>query len=143
MVLFEVCAHPLASHARCRSAILLLDALVQSLSLTCIDASDQQASIFPAGQIASLPISEPSATTPACACESWHFSHPQPTGAQAWALSNRSVLDIRKDETRKMVWSTLQTLAAHTNREIEFGRGFFPLFTTEPFNVSCSPLSHS
>lgn len=141
MVLFEVCAHPLASHSRTRSAILLLDALIQSLSLTCIDASNRQASIFPENRIASLPISEPPKEGPphACACESWHFTLPKPMGAQAWALSKQSIVEIRKEECRKMVWLTLKTFAAHAGREVEFGRGYFPLFTTEPFNVSSLP----
>jgi hypothetical protein len=127
LAFFEICPHPLHSSTRCRSAILLVDALVQSLSLTCIDAGDQRTSIFPAGQVASLPLSDsskdPIISSCGCLALSTRRGHPM-------------VSEIRKEEIRRMVWAAHNAFTVYTSKEVEFNQNFLPLFLTNPFNVS-------
>jgi hypothetical protein len=142
LAFFEISAHPLQSAARCHSAILLVDALVQSLSLTCIDAGNQRASIFPAGQLASLPFSNPpkGSTSHPCNCQALCSS---PTKHVAEARYPRDVAEIRKEESRRLAWAALYTYTLFTAKEAELNQTFTPLFITEPFNVSESLLSDS
>jgi hypothetical protein len=142
LAFFEFCAHPLYSTTRCRSAILLVDALVQSLSLTCIDAGDHRATIFPAGEVPSLPLSASPHDVGCCprALSPLPVRPRDPTKLNKW-LQGLSVSEIRKEENRRMVWGAMQAFTAYLTAESEFSRGFLPLFTTEPFNVSFLALS--
>jgi hypothetical protein len=46
LALFEICAHPKYSLERSGSALVMLDSIIRSLSLTSIDANDQDTSVF-------------------------------------------------------------------------------------------------
>jgi hypothetical protein len=136
LAFFETCVHPLHSSTRCRSAILLVDALIQSLSLTHIGASDQRASIFPAGQLALLPLSDASSDPSAYPCNCDALSSLELPETQ-------TVAEIRREEARRMVWAAMMAHTVYTATEAEFHQGFLPLFITEPFNVRTHSLGDS
>jgi hypothetical protein len=48
LALFEVCAHPLHSTQRSTSAMIMLDSIIRSLSLTCLDMGNRTVSVFAA-----------------------------------------------------------------------------------------------
>ncbi|KAJ3566110.1 hypothetical protein NP233_g7198 [Leucocoprinus birnbaumii] len=51
LALFEVCAHPRHSTERCVSALVMLDSIIRSLSLTLVDADDPTATMFLPGTV--------------------------------------------------------------------------------------------
>ncbi|KAH6912789.1 hypothetical protein BKA70DRAFT_1097562 [Coprinopsis sp. MPI-PUGE-AT-0042] len=51
LAFFEVCAHPRHKGERSKSSLLLLDAIIRSLSLTFVDADDPDTSLFPPGSV--------------------------------------------------------------------------------------------
>lgn len=56
LTLFEVCAHPLHSTERCYSALVMLDSIIRSLSLTQADADDPHATTFLPGTVPVVPV---------------------------------------------------------------------------------------
>jgi hypothetical protein len=52
---FEVCAHPLHSTERSYSALVMLDSIIRSLSLTQTDADDPHTTIFLPGTVPVVP----------------------------------------------------------------------------------------
>ncbi|KAH9854700.1 hypothetical protein C2E23DRAFT_726239 [Lenzites betulinus] len=130
---FEICAHPLHSTARVRSSMGMLDALLRSMGLLAIDAEDPRASIFttsvPAVSGASLrPPRQPARGSPAgtgapCSCmaytlgQSWPMVREfaplwdmTPTWQSQWTES-----EIRKEECRRLVWSSVVMTAGHSS----------------------------
>ena len=134
----------------------LFDSFVQALSLTCIDAPDMQASIFPAGQIAKVPLSSAvaqrfgslgQAVSPArrsCACSMVSLKHTNPemlSKTPTWMFTpgwrrGWSLAEIRLEENRRMVWHAIQGFTGHMTRRAEQGLPFTPFFLTDPLNVS-------
>lgn len=55
LALFEVCAHPRHSSERCVSALVMLDSIIRSLSLTLVDADDPTATMFLPGTVPAVP----------------------------------------------------------------------------------------
>ncbi|KAF5338925.1 hypothetical protein D9611_008729 [Ephemerocybe angulata] len=51
LALFEVCAHQRHSSARSTSAMIMLDSIIRSLSLTTVDADDPSTTLFPSGTV--------------------------------------------------------------------------------------------
>ncbi|KAF9568802.1 hypothetical protein CPC08DRAFT_624611 [Agrocybe pediades] len=51
LALFEVCAHPRHTSYRSTSAMVMLDSIIRSLSLTHVDADDPNASLFSPGTV--------------------------------------------------------------------------------------------
>ncbi|KXN93397.1 Glucose transport transcription regulator RGT1 [Leucoagaricus sp. SymC.cos] len=58
LALFEVCAHPRHSSERCVSALVMLDSMIRSLSLTLVDADDPTATMFLPGTVPIVPRDE-------------------------------------------------------------------------------------
>ena len=53
--MFEIQAHPKSSSTRSRSAFLMLDSLIRSLSLTVLDVDDPRTSTFVPGTVPVVP----------------------------------------------------------------------------------------
>ncbi|KAG5645482.1 hypothetical protein DXG03_006027 [Asterophora parasitica] len=51
LALFEVCSHPLHSSERSNSSMVMLDSIIRSLHLTCVDAGDPKATTFTPGTV--------------------------------------------------------------------------------------------
>jgi hypothetical protein len=142
LVSFETCAHPLHSRSRVRSSILLLDALIQSLSLTHIDALDPQTSIFPAGRVAALPRTD-SLNTADCTCTSVCLKPTPVESVNASPLQHLmpgwplewTAAQVRRDECRRLVWYALQWITCYSAEAGDSGSDHTRLFLTNPFNV--------
>ncbi|KAF9454801.1 hypothetical protein P691DRAFT_716672 [Macrolepiota fuliginosa MF-IS2] len=63
LALFEVCAHPRHSSERCVSALVLLDSIIRSLSLTFLDADDPTTTLFPPRTVPVVPIKDQQKTS--------------------------------------------------------------------------------
>ncbi|KAI0822302.1 hypothetical protein BC628DRAFT_1327700 [Trametes gibbosa] len=128
---FEICAHPLHSTARVRSSMGMLDALLRSMGLLAIDAEDPRASIFttavPAVSGASLRQrrqEQASASVDApCSCMTFTLGHSWPMVreiAPLWDMTPRwqsqwTESEIRKEECRRLVWSSVVMTAGHSS----------------------------
>jgi hypothetical protein len=55
LAMFEICAHPRHSSERATSAMIVLDSIIRSMSLTLIDADDPKTSIFTPGAVPAVP----------------------------------------------------------------------------------------
>jgi hypothetical protein len=55
LAMFEICAHPRHSSERAASAMMVLDAIIRSMSLTLVDADDPKTSIFTPGAVPAVP----------------------------------------------------------------------------------------
>lgn len=152
---FELCAHPLQSKARIRSAMLVFDSLVKSFSLTCMDAADQRAMIFPAGEVAvvnmvDVPPTQALVHAPnaSCTCPSLCLppSNPRAAGKTPVWLTNPgwgdtwSVAEIQREQNRKLVWCALKAYTTFMAKEAETDEGYMSFFVADPFNVCLNHL---
>ncbi|KAI9058380.1 hypothetical protein FKP32DRAFT_1581766 [Trametes sanguinea] len=132
---FEICAHPLHSTARVRSSMGMLDSLLRSLGLLSIDAEDPRVSIFTSSVPAVMDVSprrlrQPSLedlssqpSSPACTCMSFTLGHTWPMVhefAPLWDMtptwqSQWTESEIRKEECRRLVWSSVMLTAGHSS----------------------------
>ncbi|KAI0670759.1 hypothetical protein C8Q78DRAFT_1069506 [Trametes maxima] len=124
---FEICAHPLHSTARVRSSMAILDSLLRTMGLLAMDAEDPRVSIFTSGVPA---VVEASARSPlvsekrvSCSCMSFTLGHSWPMVrefAPLWDMtptwqSQWTESDIRREECRRLVWSSVILTAGHTS----------------------------
>ncbi|OBZ65209.1 hypothetical protein A0H81_09502 [Grifola frondosa] len=130
---FEISPHLLQSGERTRSALGILDALVHSLRLTTLDADDTRMSIFPPRLVPTVAASSPalgdagepvelvrtelaawmrrSSYTLAHTCPEAVEYAPLMCGMPAW--TDVSEGEIRKEECRRLAWSSLMVAASH------------------------------
>lgn len=128
-----------------RSSILLLDALVQSLSLTHIDVLDPQTSIFPAGRVAALPSADsPDAADCTCALVSTLAGganiSPMQQMMPGWP-AEWTEAQIRQDECRRLVWYALEWVTCFSAEVGEWAPDHTRLFLANPFNVRFNKLA--
>ncbi|KAI0771263.1 hypothetical protein BD413DRAFT_476321 [Trametes elegans] len=128
---FEICAHPLHSTARVRSSMGMLDALLRTMGLLTIDAEDPRVSVFISGVPA---VTDPSARrlrqppqhpndAASCSCMAFTLGHTWPMVhefAPLWDMtptwqSEWTESEIRKEECRRLVWSSVMLTAGHSS----------------------------
>ncbi|KAI0372180.1 hypothetical protein BV20DRAFT_940530 [Pilatotrama ljubarskyi] len=150
---FEICAHPLHSTARVRSSMGMLDSLLRAMGLLLIDAEDPRASVFITGVPAvtnalARPLRQPSVQdvlNAPCSCMSFTLGHTWPMVrefAPLWDMtptwqSQWTESEIRKEECRRLVWSSVMLTAGHSsytaaNPEMEVQQ----LFLMDPRNYA-------
>ncbi|OBZ70894.1 hypothetical protein A0H81_09169 [Grifola frondosa] len=156
---FEISAHPLHNTERTRSALGMLDALVRSLGLTALDADDPRVSVFLPHLVPTVPASSPALgiqedqwnlsgpnSPQGCSCSSYTLVHACPEaveyaplmcGTSAW--TDVSEGEIRKEECRRLAWSSLMIAASHSSYTSS-DSAISPqmdLFIMDPANVAC------
>ncbi|KAH9922814.1 uncharacterized protein BXZ73DRAFT_91534 [Epithele typhae] len=131
LAFFEVCAHPLHSTARVRSSMGLLDSLIRSMKLMSLDAEDPRATAF-ASSVPAVPAEDHdrlAAGVPegrqgsGCHCARFTLGHTWPMVrefAPLWNMtptwqSSWTEADIRKEECRRLVWSSVGLTASHSS----------------------------
>ncbi|KAI0335882.1 hypothetical protein GY45DRAFT_1239777 [Cubamyces sp. BRFM 1775] len=128
---FEICAHPLHSTARVCSSMGMLDSLLRSMDLLSIDAEDPRVSIFTSSVPSVTDVSAPRlqqqtrslARSESCSCMSFTLGHTWPVVheyAPLWDMtptwqSQWSESEIRKEECRRLVWSSVMLTAGHSS----------------------------
>jgi len=148
---FEVCAHPRHSTQRVTSSMMMLDSLVRFMNLMTIDIEDARAirwpenapPIVPRHRRASPP---PSATTTPYVCN----CRDQTLGSQ-WPLAATTVpswvstpgwpcrlpeSEIQKEECRRLIWSSVQLLAAYNSYSVARGTQVVNFALCKASNVS-------
>jgi hypothetical protein len=126
---FEICAHPYHSSERARSAVVILDSLVHSMSLSSLDAHDPQATTFSPG---TPPIVSPQQhrhsisdfpTASECQCAEHSLGRVWPMARSitplwlstpAW-IEEATEAELRKDQCRRLVWSSVMLIAGYTS----------------------------
>ncbi|KAG9101620.1 hypothetical protein FS749_005158 [Ceratobasidium sp. UAMH 11750] len=147
LALFEVSAHPEHSTARSRSALVFLDNIIRLLGLTVLDVMDPAVKVFSPDQVPRLPLSPkksdnltPSAPYPltahsgptiptTCACHTLSIvcttTHAQMTpfwvSSPGWDPSWTEA-EIRREESRRLVWSSLTLAAGFTAHDAAFAK---------------------
>ena len=138
---FEISAHPEHSTSRVRSAMSMLDSLIRTMSLTSIDKDHPTVSTFARHSVPVVPsFSDPrvhrpwdlstplnSSQTPQsqehCNCAPFTLGHASPIAQQvtplwlttpAWKEDSTDA-EIRKEECRRVVWSSMMLAAAHSS----------------------------
>lgn len=146
LALFETCAHPYHSAERSSSSMVMLDSIIRSLALTTIDANDPDASVFSHRAVPVVPVATPSRVSrqEGCSCRSLtlgqvsrssHEHTPLWAATAAWN-PDWSYAEIRKEESRRLCWSSLQLAAGHTSHAAAFSAAPLDYFCIQPANVS-------
>lgn len=160
LAFFEVCAHPDYTGERCSSALVMLDTIIRTLSLTFVDMGDPASTRFSPRTVPSIMSALQSWATNSlvganadnihslyssqgCSCVSrslgqrWPAAHeytPLWLSSPAWD-SSWSEAEIRKEACRRLCWSTLVLTAGHTTYVTSANRPPSELFILEPANV--------
>ncbi|KAG9102780.1 hypothetical protein FRC06_001144 [Ceratobasidium sp. 370] len=146
LALFEVSAHPEHSTTRSRSALIFLDNIIRLLGLTVLDVMDPSVKVFSPDQVPRLPLSpkndslipsvqypltaHSASTVPAtCACHALSIActttHAQMTpfwiSSPGWDPTWTEA-EIRREESRRLVWSSLTLAAGFTAHDAAFAR---------------------
>ncbi|KAG8747602.1 hypothetical protein FRC10_000144 [Ceratobasidium sp. 414] len=147
LALFEVSAHPEHSTTRSRSALIFLDNIIRLLGLTVLDVMDPGVKVFSPDQVPRLPLSpkkgdgltpsvqypltaHSSSTVPAtCSCHALSIActatHAQMTpfwiSSPGWDPSWTEA-EIRREESRRLVWSSLTLAAGFTAHDAAFAK---------------------
>ncbi|CAE6516745.1 unnamed protein product [Rhizoctonia solani] len=165
LALFEVSAHPEHSTERSRSALMFLDGIIRLLGLTMLDVMDPQTAVFTADKVPTLALSQrrdapssagkllgapqapPPAGTSTCACHALSIActtaHGQLTpfwvSAPGWD-PNWNESEIRREESRRLVWSALTLAAGFTAHDAAFAKDPTELHIIDAANYTlCFP----
>ncbi|CAE7156896.1 unnamed protein product [Rhizoctonia solani] len=165
LALFEVSAHPEHSTVRSRSALIFLDSIIRLLGLTMLDQMDPQAAMFSADRVPTLPLSQPRGTpssagnllcapqappaegTSTCACHALSIACTTTHGQLTpfWVSSagwdpNWNEAEIRREESRRLVWSALTLAAGFTAHDAAFAKDPTELHIIDAANYNlCFP----
>ncbi|KAF8582821.1 hypothetical protein K439DRAFT_1350360 [Ramaria rubella] len=146
LALFEMCAHPYHSSQRSNSAMVMLDSIIRTLSLTTIDANESAVSVFSLHTVpvVLVPSSSRVSRQEGCSCRSLTLGHnsrssydhtPLWVATPAWN-PDWTVSEIRKEESRRLCWSSLQLAAGHTSHAAAFSAPPLDYFCIEPANYA-------
>ncbi|GJJ13286.1 hypothetical protein Clacol_007538 [Clathrus columnatus] len=146
LALFEMCAHPLHSAERVNSAMVILDSILRFLRLASIDEDDLQVSKFVAQNvpIVHVAVSSRIASKQGCCCASLTLGQNSPISHQLtplWVATaawnpDWTVAEIRKEESRRLCWSSLQIAAGHTAHAAAFRAPPLDYYCIQPSNYS-------
>lgn len=148
LALFEVSAHPNHSTERATSAMIMLDSIIRALALTAIDAADASASVFAPRVVPAIASHQTSALGEApqqgCSCQALSLGQNWPMASNftplwlhtaAWDQT-WSEAEIRKEESRRLCWSSLCLAAAHTSHSAAFSQAPLDFYLIQPSNYA-------
>ena len=145
LAMFEMCAHPYHSSERSSSSLVMLDSIIRSLALTSIDANEPSASVFSPRAVPVVPVPALARVSrqEGCSCRTLtlgHVSRSSHEHTPLWAATaawhpDWTYAEIRKEESRRLCWSTLQLAAGHTAHAAAFSTPPLDFFCIQPGNV--------
>ncbi|KAF5376310.1 hypothetical protein D9615_008498 [Tricholomella constricta] len=142
LALFETSAHPNYSPDRLEQALLNLDYIIRTTSLTTIDANDPEVVHYPAGCVPMVNLEPLTEETPdrKCTCipadaaqapnpfSSWSYIPPwDPTWTDG---------EIRDEECRRLCWSALSLMCNYVSQCVAFNREPPDFFLTNSSNYA-------
>lgn len=137
LALFEASAHPKHTPQRAASSLMYLDSIIQTLALTCLDASDPDTSVFPPKAVPSIARQSSANGSWQCSCDKSPLIGFSNNGqaSPGWD-PDWTTAEIRKEESRRLCWSALTLVAAHTADCAAVRRKPLDLQLIKPSNVS-------
>lgn len=129
--MFEVTCHPAHSESRARSTLFLLDSLILGLGLLDMDKEERSVTTFASNTAPSLlgPVHDSTTwgtadrgvTKRGCSCSQFQIANMSPSSRKItpfWLSSpgwkkEWDVVEIRREEQRRLVWSALNLASAH------------------------------
>ncbi|KAF7298870.1 Zn(2)-C6 fungal-type domain-containing protein [Mycena indigotica] len=161
LAMFEICAHPNHTTDRSTSAMVMLDSLIRSLSLTKMDKNDPNASVFYPGQVPEVPspphhlvrsmdnqydypLANPLPSNRTCSClsltlkEQWaQTMEVAPLWAQTPAWNSEwSEAELKQEACRRLCWSAMILAAGHSNYSYTSRTRSMELFISDPSNYA-------
>ncbi|KAJ6508538.1 hypothetical protein C8R45DRAFT_967748 [Mycena sanguinolenta] len=163
LAMFEICANPHHSSERSSSAMMTLDSIIRSLSLTMVDLNEPSTSTFSPGKVpavtdgttvhygygphhhnypysSSLPVS----ADRGCSCNSLTLKELWPEALEhtpLWAQTpawnpSWSDAEIRKESIRRLCWSAIVLAAGHSSYSSATHAHTVKLFIADPSNYA-------
>ncbi|KAF7365037.1 Zn(2)-C6 fungal-type domain-containing protein [Mycena venus] len=162
LAMFEICANPNHTSERSSSAMITLDSIIRSLSLTLVDCNEPSTSIFSPGKVPAVtdapmhmgygpqshnyPYSSalPVSTDRGCSCNSLTLREQWPEALEhtpLWAQTpawNPTWTDaeIRKESIRRLCWSSIVLAAGHSSYSSANRAHTVNLFIADPSNYA-------
>ncbi|KAK7048512.1 Zn(2)-C6 fungal-type domain-containing protein [Favolaschia claudopus] len=158
LALFEVCANPNHTSERSSSAMVTLDSIIRSLSLTLVDLDEPSTSTFSPGKVPAVadalmgahqhhrPYSSglPVSNDHGCVCASLTLKEQWPKALEhtpLWAQTpawdpSWSEAEIRKESIRRLCWSSIVLAAGHSSYSSATRSHTVSLFIADPSNYA-------
>ncbi|KAF8189129.1 hypothetical protein K438DRAFT_1593593 [Mycena galopus ATCC 62051] len=162
LAMFEICANPNHTSERSSSAMVTLDSIIRSLSLTMVDVSELSISTFSPGKVPAVadspthmgygpqhhncPYSSalPVSVDRGCSCTSLTLEKHWPEALEhtpLWAQTpawnpSWSDSEIRKESIRRLCWSSIVLAAGHSSYSSATGAHTVNLFIADPSNYA-------
>ncbi|KAK7046350.1 Zn(2)-C6 fungal-type domain-containing protein [Favolaschia claudopus] len=155
LVLYETSAHPQYHHDRVAAALRVLDQILKAISVSTIDASDQDVPRFRNGDvpIVRVPYRPPALPTSphhqydyndregSRKCTCMPPGSPPPDTTQTWTLPLRwdpswGAIEVRNEECRRLSWSALSLATSYLIQCVAFDREMPVLELSNPANYA-------
>ncbi|KAG6829572.1 hypothetical protein H0H92_004121 [Tricholoma furcatifolium] len=125
IALFETSAHPMYNPDRVEQALLTLDYIIRTTSLTTIDANDPDVLTFPAGCVPMTDLPDDSPDRKCTCIPPGAAQAPDPYSSWSYALpwdATWSETEIRDEECRRLCWSSLSLMCNYVSQCVAFNR---------------------
>ncbi|KZS98636.1 hypothetical protein SISNIDRAFT_472465 [Sistotremastrum niveocremeum HHB9708] len=142
LALFEASAHPDHTAERAATSLLYLDWIIKRLNLTRLDEHDPETSTFTQTAVPVVPRQSPIPGQANCGCTpSYRLPSGDISTSPIWNCApdwdpRWSLADVRREESRRLCWSALTLVAAHTADCAAFGRKPLDLELIKPSNYA-------
>jgi hypothetical protein len=149
LALFEASAHPKHTPQRAASALMYLDSIIRTLALASLDADNPETSVFPPKAVPAVPREATSNGSRHCSCETSPMTAignaPGQTPSSSLGCApgwdpNWSAAEIRREESRRLCWSALTLVAAHTADCAAVRGKPLDLYLIKPSNVGSKTI---
>ncbi|KAF8069868.1 hypothetical protein FPV67DRAFT_1414189 [Lyophyllum atratum] len=128
LALFETSAHPMYNPDRVEQALLHLDSIVRTTSLTTIDANEPDVVHYPAGSVPMVnldPLGDDSPDRKCTCIPSDAAQTPNPFSSWSYILPWDPTWtdgEIRDEECRRLCWSALSLMCNYVSQCVAFNR---------------------
>lgn len=146
MALFESSSHPEHTHARAVEALLVMDKIIQTLSLPMMDLDDPEVCTYSPRSVPSVFYGSGYNPPQQCGCVRLASTHASPSGPPTrygYSFSYNPPWDesapleeLRREECRRICWSALNLIANYTAQCAAFHEDAEKMTLTEPSHVS-------
>ncbi|KAJ7479161.1 hypothetical protein FB451DRAFT_1032022 [Mycena latifolia] len=142
LVLYESSAHPQYHPDRVAAALRLLDQILQTISVSSLDAADRDVARFAPGTVPVVEVPyRPMDPRYERRCTCMPPGSPPPDTAHAWTSPLRwdpgwSATEVRNEECRRLAWSALSLATSYLIQCVAFDREMPVLELSNPANYA-------